>query len=55
MLNSDIYGCKPQTGLMKPATISLLLKHAYDVNIYIIFTCAVQRGYNLLAIISNNI
>jgi len=31
-LNSDDYGCKPQTGRMKPAMITLLFKHEFNVN-----------------------
>lgn len=33
--NTDIYVCKPlnkQTGLMEPATITLLIKHEFGIN-----------------------
>jgi len=52
MLNADVYGCNPLlTGLMKPARISVLLKHEYDVNnTYIIFTYLVNKGHHLFGL-----
>lgn len=53
MLNGVVYGYKPQTGLMKPAMISLLLKHGFDVNnssiYYAVYTDNIQTYNNFIS------
>lgn len=47
ILNGVFYGNKPQTGLMKPATISPLLKHEFDVNNSSTYICGLHRLDNI--------